>query len=256
MHICSSFTRIYAGWWTTNISIPVYPFTIFVPGVAFVGLQNKEVYPIVTSTSAHSGMKLVSSFTFPVSLQCLASEVVCKQLCEKMKVRVEDLPLPPGLRTFLKNNYWPFMRSVGAGYDRTSFKAGGLWCACNSKRAHEDDPVETKRSKRLRWNLYTPPAMLRARFPSSSSDSSSDGSSSPNSQLSFPDLGSSQSGRQLIVAQPNTTTTSISSHTISSTPTTSSAASSSSPTSSEPSSSSSSASPSPPSSLLQWIKFS
>ncbi|XP_063586077.1 SPRY domain-containing SOCS box protein 3-like [Penaeus indicus] len=218
-------------------------------GVAFVGLQNKEVYPIVTSTSAHSGMKLVSSYTFPVSLQCLASEVVCKQLCEKMKVRVEDLLLPPGLRTFIKNNYRPFMRSFGAGYERTNFKAGS-GCACNSKRTHEDDPVETKRSKRLRWNLYTPPAMLRPRFSSSSSDSSSDGSSSPNSQLYFPDLGSSQSGRQLIVAQPNTTTSSISS--ISSTPTIPSAASSSSPPiSSEPTSSSSSASPSPPSSLLQ-----
>nr|XP_027218331.1 SPRY domain-containing SOCS box protein 3-like [Penaeus vannamei] len=226
-------------------------------GVAFVGLQNKEVYPIVTSTSAHSGMKLVSSCTFPVSLQCLASEVVCKQLCEKMKVRVEDLPLPPGLRTFIKNNYWPFMRSVGAGYERTSFKAGA-WCVCNSKRTHEDDPVETIRSKRLRRRLYTPHmlAMVSARSPSSSSDSSSDGSSSPNSQLYFPDLISSQSGRQncqLIVAEPNTTT-SISSHTTSSTPTTSAAyyfLPLSSPISSEPSSSSSSASPSPPASLLQ-----
>lgn len=218
-----------------------------------MGLQNKEVYPIVTSTSAHSGMKLVSSCTFPVTLQCLASEVVCKHLCEKMKVRVEDLPLPPGLRTFIKNNYWPFMRSVGAGYERSSFKAGS-WCACNSKRSHEDDSVETIRSKRLRRRLYTPHmlAMVSVRSPSSSSDSSSDGSSSPNSQLYFPDLGSSHSGghnSQLILAQPSTTTRSGSSHTNSSTPTTSSASSSSSlVVSLNPSSSSSPAVSSEPSS--------
>lgn len=44
-------------------------------GLAFVGLQNKELYPMASSSAAQSGMRLIHSSSMPVSLQleCLSS---------------------------------------------------------------------------------------------------------------------------------------------------------------------------------------
>ncbi|XP_076044651.1 SPRY domain-containing SOCS box protein 3 isoform X3 [Oratosquilla oratoria] len=80
-------------------------------GIAFMGLQHKELFPIVSSTSARSGMKLVSSCAFPVSLQFLCAESLCLKLRRKLRLRPEDLGLPPGLRAFVENNYWWFLRA-------------------------------------------------------------------------------------------------------------------------------------------------
>jgi len=75
-------------------------------GVAFQGLKNKQLYPIVSSTSARSGMKLICAQSFPNSLQfdCI------KQLSHKYSPDGSLLPLclPPGLSRVVQNNYWFF----------------------------------------------------------------------------------------------------------------------------------------------------
>ncbi|XP_042222413.1 SPRY domain-containing SOCS box protein 3-like [Homarus americanus] len=116
-------------------------------GIAFTGLQNLELYPVVTSTSAHSGMKLVTSCIFPANLQFLSSEVVLKHICEKMKVRPEDLPLPPGLRSFMEDNYWPPLCFIGLS-EETDVKEKPKWFTVNRKHPSLDDPPCMRRFKR------------------------------------------------------------------------------------------------------------
>jgi len=75
-------------------------------GLAFSGLQGKEVFPIVSSTAAKSEMKLLTAQSFPNNLQfsCL------KKLSDKLPgSSILQLYLPPGLRNFIQNNYWFFI---------------------------------------------------------------------------------------------------------------------------------------------------
>eukprot|EP00092_Neocalanus_flemingeri_P003814 GFUD01004108.1.p1 GENE.GFUD01004108.1~~GFUD01004108.1.p1 ORF type:complete len:413 (+),score=155.34 GFUD01004108.1:158-1240(+) len=75
-------------------------------GLAFSGLQGKEVFPIVSSTAAKSEMKLITAQSFQNNLQfsCL------KKLSDKLPGSgILNLYLPPGLRSFIQNNYWFFI---------------------------------------------------------------------------------------------------------------------------------------------------
>ncbi|XP_068207613.1 LOW QUALITY PROTEIN: SPRY domain-containing SOCS box protein 3-like [Palaemon carinicauda] len=81
-------------------------------GIAFEGLRNKDLYPIVASTSAHSGMKLVASYMFPHNLQFLSSEALFKRCPDASDVHPKELSLPPGLQTLVQKNYWPFIKCV------------------------------------------------------------------------------------------------------------------------------------------------
>ena len=75
-------------------------------GLAFTGLKGKEVFPIVSSTAAKSEMKLVTAQSFANNLQfsCL------KRLADKLPgSSILNLYLPPGLRSFIQNNYWFFI---------------------------------------------------------------------------------------------------------------------------------------------------
>lgn len=149
-------------------------------GIAFTGLQNKQLYPIVTSTSAHSGMKLVTSCSFPANLQFLSSEVVFKHLCEKMKMHPQDLPLPPGLRSFVENNYWPLLRSVGQGHGpKNNDNIEQKYSFSGMKHAHEDDPKEGTIPKRFCGQA------LQCRSRSASTSDTYSDRSSPSSNYCF-----------------------------------------------------------------------
>ncbi|XP_045620352.2 SPRY domain-containing SOCS box protein 3 [Procambarus clarkii] len=150
-------------------------------GIAFTGLQNIELYPIVTSTSAHSGMKLVTSCDFPSNLQFLASEVVFKHVREKMKVRPENLPLPPGLRSFVANNFWPLLRSV-ALKDGDNENEEPKWSTSGMKHPYKDDSQD-----RQLYKKFCSRPLYHRTYSASSSDSS-DGSSSPSSHYCLVDI--------------------------------------------------------------------
>ena len=75
-------------------------------GLACTGLLGKEVFPIVSSTAAKSEMKLVTAQSFSNNLQfsCL------KKLSDKLPgSNILNLCMPPGLRSFIQNNYWFFI---------------------------------------------------------------------------------------------------------------------------------------------------
>jgi len=74
-------------------------------GIAFRGLKNKDVFPMVSSTAAKSGMRLVCAQSFPASLTFSCIKLLADTVTTRASL-LSDLPLPPGLQAFILNNYW------------------------------------------------------------------------------------------------------------------------------------------------------
>lgn len=72
-------------------------------GIAFDGLKNKVLYPLLSSTASHTVMKLIFAHSEPHSLSLIS----VKYLNEKS---LNDLP--PGLRYYSKNCWWLFPKST------------------------------------------------------------------------------------------------------------------------------------------------
>ncbi|XP_052071353.1 SPRY domain-containing SOCS box protein 3-like [Mytilus californianus] len=113
-------------------------------GIAYTGLQGKILYPVVSSTAARSGMKIIRCCSFPTSLQFMCCQVLRKVIPSHLDV-LTAVELPPGLKDFLKNNVqWllqPFPSSA----------AGPLK---SSKRTHsEEDADGAGPSKRIKYKL-------------------------------------------------------------------------------------------------------
>ncbi|CAL1546151.1 unnamed protein product [Lymnaea stagnalis] len=72
-------------------------------GVAFKNLRGRTLYPMACSTAARSGMKVISSRSFPTSLQFLCCQRLRKFVPSHLSV-LDALAMPPGLRAFLANN--------------------------------------------------------------------------------------------------------------------------------------------------------
>lgn len=74
-------------------------------GIAFCGLQNKVLYPMLSSTAARTRMKLEKSCYLSTTLQYLC----CKEIGKHIRGihDVEELPLPPGMKRYLlKHMEW------------------------------------------------------------------------------------------------------------------------------------------------------
>lgn len=72
-------------------------------GIAFTGLQGKILYPIVSSTAARSGMRIIRCCSFPTSLQFMCCQALRRVIPSHLDV-LSAVVLPPGLKDFLKNN--------------------------------------------------------------------------------------------------------------------------------------------------------
>lgn len=71
-------------------------------GIAFHGLRNKILYPMLSSTAARTRMKLEKSSCMPTTLQYLCCEKIGRHVpCIDA---VEKLPLPPGMKKYLLNH--------------------------------------------------------------------------------------------------------------------------------------------------------
>ncbi|CAH1794817.1 unnamed protein product, partial [Owenia fusiformis] len=72
-------------------------------GIAYTGLQGKKLYPMLSSTAARSGMKMIRCCSFPTSLQFMSCQVLRKHISPPLDC-ISALKLPPGLQLFLANN--------------------------------------------------------------------------------------------------------------------------------------------------------
>ena len=75
-------------------------------GCAFTNLKNKTVYPVICSTAAKSSLTLSTARSLPSSLQFLAVRCLAHKLPGSTLL---TLLLPPGIRNFIRNNYWFFI---------------------------------------------------------------------------------------------------------------------------------------------------
>lgn len=76
---------------------------VFVTGIAYTGLQGKTLFPMVSSTAARSGMKVIRSRSFKSCLQFLCC-VKLRECIPSDTCVLDVLDIPPGLKTFLMNN--------------------------------------------------------------------------------------------------------------------------------------------------------
>lgn len=77
-----------------------------ISGIAYHGLQGKRLFPIVSSTAARSGMKVIKCRSFKTSLQFMCCQILRQVIPGHLDV-LKVIDLPPGLREFLINNiYW------------------------------------------------------------------------------------------------------------------------------------------------------
>ncbi|KAH3871773.1 SPRY domain-containing SOCS box protein 3-like [Dreissena polymorpha] len=72
-------------------------------GIAYRGLQGKKLYPVVSSTAARSGMKVIKCRSFKTSLQFMCCQVLRTVIPRHLDV-LQVIAMPPGLREFLENN--------------------------------------------------------------------------------------------------------------------------------------------------------
>ena len=72
-------------------------------GVGYTGLSGKVLYPMVSSTAARTGMRLIKACSFQTSLQFLCCQVLREIIPAHLDV-IDALKLPPGLQAFLTNN--------------------------------------------------------------------------------------------------------------------------------------------------------
>jgi SPRY domain-containing SOCS box protein 3 len=98
-------------------------------GKAFTLLKNKVLYPMVSSTSARSGMNLTYSCSFAPTLQLQTLLSLGRQTFWPENVSIFKChDLPPGLKMWIKNNFW--------------------WVVCNANTGEEKEDEKEKESGR------------------------------------------------------------------------------------------------------------
>lgn len=109
-------------------------------GIAYRGLQGKKLYPVVSSTAARSGMKVIKCRSFKTSLQFMCCQVLRTVIPAHLDV-LKVIDMPPGLREFLENNIsWllqpsPFEAPASSNSDLTIHSRG-------TKRRHYPDDYD------------------------------------------------------------------------------------------------------------------
>ena len=106
---------------------------VFNAGVVFTGLRGKTVYPMISSTAARTGMKLIKSCSCSTTLQFLCCCALRQMVPPHLDV-LTALRLPPGLHDFLINNVgWLLRPSELCGSkrdDRSKCKRGRRRATC------------------------------------------------------------------------------------------------------------------------------
>lgn len=106
---------------------------VYLAGVVFSGLRGKTVYPMISSTAARTGMKLIKSCSCATTLQFLCCCALRQMVPPHLDV-LTALQLPPGLRDFLINNVGWLLRPSelsGVTHDsRSKCKRGRRRAGC------------------------------------------------------------------------------------------------------------------------------
>jgi len=116
-------------------------------GIAYTGLNGKTLYPVVCSTAARSGMKMITSRSYPSSLMFMCCQKLRDCVPEQMSV-LEALPFPPGLRGYLNTHLSWLLGTIASCHgskrklvdnDETEYP---VVVVSTKKTCLEDQPVE------------------------------------------------------------------------------------------------------------------
>jgi len=122
------------------------------PGVAYRGLCGKMLYPMVSSTAARSGMRIIKASSFQTSLQFLCCQVLRTIVPSHLDV-IDVLSFPPGLRAFLANNLsWLLRPSELSRKVTTQTKRKRAQSRGNSESS-SDEEHGTKSRKQFHGNM-------------------------------------------------------------------------------------------------------
>ncbi|GFS20907.1 SPRY domain-containing SOCS box protein 3 [Elysia marginata] len=99
-------------------------------GIAYKGLRGKSLYPMACSTAARSAMRIVSSRSFPSSLQYLCCRLLRKLVPLKLNV-LDVVPMPPGLRLILGRNLGWLLQAPPVPAQGQSSQAPSNGYVCN-----------------------------------------------------------------------------------------------------------------------------
>ncbi|KAK2182650.1 hypothetical protein NP493_342g00022 [Ridgeia piscesae] len=121
-------------------------------GVAYRGLCGKMLYPMVSSTAARSGMRIIKASSFQTSLQFLCCQVLRTIVPSHLDV-IDVLSFPPGLRAFLANNLsWLLRPSELSRKVTTQTKRKRAQSRGNSESS-SDEEHGTKSRKQFHGNM-------------------------------------------------------------------------------------------------------
>lgn len=107
-------------------------------GIAYRGLQGKSLYPVVSSTAARSGMKVVKCRSFPTSLQFACCQALRRYIPPHLDV-LEVVDLPPGLRSFLQNKVSWLLQSCVFPTQKNLVNTGKKRSCSEPSGCYEDD---------------------------------------------------------------------------------------------------------------------
>ena len=117
-----------------------------VAGIAYRGLAGKKVFPMVSSTAARTGMKLIRACSFTTSLQFLCCQVLRRLVPHHLDV-TDALSMPPGLQAFLQNNLSWLLRPSELSQDiRCRRKRGRSRSQSESSEDETDKKVKRQRT--------------------------------------------------------------------------------------------------------------
>lgn len=123
----------------------------FTTGIAYRGLQGKKLYPVVSSTAARSGMKVIKCRSFKTSLQFMCCQVLRTVIPRHLDV-LQVIAMPPGLREFLENNIsWLLqpnpVESIAPSYSDVFRSRGTKRKYSSSEEDCDDGPSSSKSSR-------------------------------------------------------------------------------------------------------------
>ncbi|CAG9812422.1 unnamed protein product [Phaedon cochleariae] len=112
-------------------------------GIAFSGLKQHDLYPMVSSTAAQSAVRIVCSVSEESTLQMLCLEFVCKS--PRLYQKYQEIP---GLRRLYENKYFWIVPTNGEGErKRLAELEENLMCPLN----YSNFLRKNKKIRTIRW---------------------------------------------------------------------------------------------------------
>lgn len=137
-------------------------------GLAFDGLRHKQLFPIITSTAARSGMKVITTQSHKTSLFFMCAKTLRKHVPHDKHV-ADVLPLPPGLVVKLRQKLdWLLRPHPDPSHERQALKSPHACSKCNNSNSYfgtmceqVEENTSARESRRMGTSSRWPAPVVR-----------------------------------------------------------------------------------------------